>query len=93
VHPSATDPPLTGEACRAPLHPLLRFAILFGVLAPARIGLRSTSVPALLQSVLVAGLASGLVYWLWAPCSDRKRGLFLMIGSLWAAVALQAVLG
>jgi hypothetical protein len=87
-----TDVPIDAPACRAPLHPLVRFIILFGVLYPLRQGLRWTSLPALPQLALVAAVGSGLVLWLWGPCASR-RGPYLVIASLWGAVLLRALLG
>lgn len=93
--PVATTPdPLlaSGPACRhSTLSPLLRFAIFFGVLFALKLALPYTGLSAAIQVLVLAGVATLLVWRFWWACGESRRGGVLLFAVLWIAAIAKAL--
>jgi hypothetical protein len=79
-----------GPACRRSRLPgWLRLAITFGVLLALKYGLPIVGVaPALLVVILVV-VATVFAWQFWWNCSPDRRGVALLVGTLWIAGAIK----
>ena len=86
------DPPSSGAACRrSSLSPGARFVIFFGVLFALKLGLPYTGVPAAAQVLVIAAIATGLVWRFWWRCGESRRGSVLLLGILWIGAAAKII--
>lgn len=82
--------PRSAPACRrSTLSPSVRFAIFFGVLFALKLALPYTPLPAALQVLALAGVATLLVWRFWWACGESRRGGALLIAMLWMAAILK----
>lgn len=77
---------LGARACRrSTLSPPVRFAIFFGVLFALKLALPYTGLSAALQVLVLAAVATGLVWRFWWGCGVSRRGGVALIAVLWLA--------
>lgn len=75
-----------GAACRRSRLPAwLRLVIAFAVLFALKYSLPLVGAPAVLQVLALLVVATGIAWLFWWNCSPDRRGVLLLIGSLWAA--------
>ena len=63
--------------------PLQRFAILFGVAFGVKYGLRFTSLAPSVQTLLLAGVTTALVWALWSAGAANRRLMLGITALLW----------
>ena len=69
--------------------PAQRFVILFGVAFAVKYGLRLTALAASIQALLLAGVATALVWALWSAGSANRRLMLGITALLWLATAVK----
>jgi hypothetical protein len=93
-HDAASDPlPASGATCRrSSLSPAVRFGIFFGVLFALKLALPYTGLPAALQVLALAGIATVLVWSFWWACGESRRGGMMLLAGLWLAAIAKIIL-
>jgi hypothetical protein len=80
------------ESCeRSRLSPGLRIAITFAVLFALKLGLPSTGLAPALQVLALLAVATFFAWRFWWNCSPDRRGVALLVVSLWTAGLLKIV--
>jgi hypothetical protein len=81
-----------GAACRrSGLPAWLRLVITFAVLFALKYALPLVGVPPKLQVGIVLVAATGFAWLFWWNCSPDRRGVAILVGTLWAAGLLKLV--
>jgi hypothetical protein len=70
----------------------VRFAIFFGVLFALKVALPWTGLPAAVQVLALASVATLLVWRFWLACGESRRGGVLLLAVLWIAALARIVL-
>ena len=79
-----------GAACRRSRLPgWLRLAIAFAVLLALKAALPRLGVAPALQVLLLLVVATALAWQFWWQCSPDRRGIAILVGSLWVAGAIK----
>ena len=71
--------------------PLQRFAILFGVCFAVKYALRFTSIGGALQAVILAAIATALVWQLWSAGAANRRLMVALSAMLWLLTAVKVL--
>lgn len=82
-----------GAACRrSSLSPAARFGIFFGVLFALKLALPYTGLPAAIQVLALAAVATVFVWRFWWACGESRRGGILLLSVLWIATFVKIIL-
>lgn len=80
------DPGVVGPTCeQSALSPVLRLVITLGVLFALKWSLPAFGLSPILQVIVLLAVATVFARLFWWRCNADRRGVMLLIGSLWVA--------